>query len=893
MAEVTVSQLAKTVGASVDRLLSQMKEAGLDHQSGDQSVSDEDKQKLLTHLKSSHGTSTAAPKRITLKRKTLGTVRAAGSQGRKTVSVEVRKKRTYIKRDEAPVDETAVIDNLAPSDSKSSIKDQTINEAIVSEREAKQSVTKEQIEAVERDAAELDAAIDTAEKDPSRNPFDVEELRQRAATKRKEQEILEKNRRDAVAKEKAEAVARQEAELLANQQSEASSKKERSTSTKNFKVAAPINDDDEPRRKGNKGKKLPKQRGKNRGSQVKVDDYLTNETDGLFVSMGSRKVLQAVSRQDFTQPTERIVHEVALGEAITVADLAQQMAIKAKVVVKELMKLGEMATINQSIDQETAILLIEELGHSYRLVSDSDLEETLIAELTEQSSSDNVNPPRPPVVTVMGHVDHGKTSLLDYIRESKVASGEAGGITQHIGAYHVETNNGVISFLDTPGHAAFTAMRARGAKCTDIVVLVVAADDGVMPQTIEAVQHAKAAEVPLVIAVNKMDKEAADPERVKNELVAQEVVPEEWGGDTQFIPVSAHTGEGIDKLLDALSLQAEMLELTAPIEGPAKGVVVESRLDKGRGNIASILVQEGTLRNGDYVLAGMQFGRVRNMSDERGQLIETAGPSIPVEILGLDGTPNAGDDVIVVKDERKAREVVDMRRQKEREIKFSRQQKANLDNIFASFESTEAKTLNVLVKADVRGSVEAIISALGDIGNDEVKVNVVSGGVGAIAEADINLAATTSAVIFGFNVRADATARAAAEKESLEIRYYSIIYNLLDDVKDALSGMLAPEMREEILGTAEVRDVFKSPKFGLVAGCMVVEGLVSRSKQIRVLRENIVIHEGELDSLRRFKDDVSEVRSGTECGIGVKDYTDVKAGDIIEVFDIKKVARSL
>ena len=557
------------------------------------------------------------------------------------------------------------------------------------------------------------------------------------------------------------------------------------------------------------------------------------------------------------------------------------------------MKLGEMATINQSIDQETAILLIEELGHSYRLVSDNELEETLIAELTEQSSTDNVNPARPPVVTVMGHVDHGKTSLLDYIRESKVASGEAGGITQHIGAYHVETNNGVISFLDTPGHAAFTAMRARGAKCTDIVVLVVAADDGVMPQTIEAVQHAKAAEVPLVIAVNKMDKEAADPERVKNELVAQEVVPEEWGGDTQFIPVSAHTGEGIDKLLDALSLQAEMLELTAPIEGPAKGVVVESRLDKGRGNIASILVQEGTLRNGDYVLAGMQFGRVRNMSDERGQLIETAGPSIPVEILGLDGTPNAGDDMIVVKDERKAREVVDMRRQKEREVKFSRQQKANLDNIFASFESTEVKTLNVLVKADVRGSVEAIISALGDIGNDEVKVNVISGGVGAIAEADINLAATTSAVIFGFNVRADATARAAAEKESLEIRYYSIIYNLLDDVKDALSGMLAPEMREEILGTAEVRDVFKSPKFGLVAGCMVVEGLVLRSKQIRVLRENIVIHEGELDSLRRFKDDVSEVRSGTECGIGVKDYTDVKAGDRIEVFDIQKVARSL
>jgi translation initiation factor IF-2 len=894
MAEVTVSQLAKTVGASVDRLLSQMKEAGLDHQSGDQSVSDEDKQKLLTHLKSSHGVSTAAPKRITLKRKTLGTVKAAGGQGRKTVSVEVRKKRTYIKRDETPtgVDEQ-VVDDLPLDESQPSADQSAVTEAVVDGVEAIDSVTNDQIEAIERDAAELDAAIDSAEKDPSHDPFDVEELRQRAATKRKEQEVLEKNRRDAVAQDKAEAAAREKAELFAKQQAEAAPKKEKAAPTKNFKVATPVIDDDEPRRKTNKGKKVAKQRGKNRGSQVKVDDFLSNESDGSFVSMGSRKVLQAVSRQDFTQPTERIVHEVALGESITVADLAQQMAIKAKVVVKELMKLGEMATINQSIDQETAVLLIEELGHSYRLVSDNELEEALIAELTEQSSDDNVDPARPPVVTVMGHVDHGKTSLLDYIRESKVASGEAGGITQHIGAYHVETNNGVISFLDTPGHAAFTAMRARGAKCTDIVVLVVAADDGVMPQTIEAVQHAKAAGVPLVIAVNKMDKEAADPERVKNELVAQEVVPEEWGGDTQFIPVSAHTGEGVDKLLDALSLQAEMLELTAPVEGPAKGVVVESRLDKGRGNIASILVQEGTLLNGDYVLAGMQFGRVRNMSDERGELIETAGPSIPVEILGLDGTPNAGDDVIVVKDERKAREVVDMRRQKEREVKFSRQQKANLDNIFASFESAEVKTLNVLVKADVRGSVEAIISALDDIGNDEVKVNVISGGVGAIAEADINLAATTSAVIFGFNVRADATARAAAEKESLEIRYYSIIYNLLDDVKDALSGMLAPEMREEILGTAEVRDVFKSPKFGLVAGCMVVEGSVSRSKQIRVLRENIVIHEGELDSLRRFKDDVSEVRSGTECGIGVKDYTDVKAGDRIEVFDIQKVARSL
>ena len=902
MAEVTVSQLAKTVGASVDRLLAQMKEAGLDHESSDQIVSDDDKQKLLTHLKSSHGASTAAPKRITLKRKTLGTVKASGSQGKKTVSVEVRKKRTYVKRDESDAEE---------------LTEELLNVATETEVEAEQQL--ESVDAVtaeaeptvdELDAADIDA-VDTADVEaeaevavqeqietaaPSRrvDPFDAEELRQRAATKRKEQETADKARRDAASRAKAEDAARVKAEEMAKKQSAAAGKdKPAAAAPKHFKTAVPTSDDDEPRKKTNKGKKTAKQRGKNRGNILRADDYMP-EDGGSFVGMGSRKVLQAVNRQAFKQPTERVVHEVAISESITVGDLAQQMAIKANVVIKELMKLGVMSTINQPIDQETAILLVEEMGHAYRLVSENELEESLIAALTEElQESDLAEQPRPPVVTVMGHVDHGKTSLLDYIRESRVASGEAGGITQHIGAYHVETDKGVISFLDTPGHAAFTAMRARGAQCTDIVVLVVAADDGVMPQTIEAIQHARAAGVPLVIAINKIDKEAADPERVKNELVAQEVVPEEWGGDTQFIPVSAQTGEGIDVLLDALSLQAEILELTAPVDVPAKGVIIESRLDKGRGNVASMLVQEGTLRNGDYVIAGTQFGRVRNMTDERGTLIEFAGPSIPVEILGLDGTPDAGDEMMVVKDERKAREVVDLRRQKQREIKFSRQQKANLDNIFASFESEEVKTLNVVVKADVRGSAEAIISALQEIGNDEVQVNVISSGVGAIAEADVNLAATTSAVIFGFNVRADATARRAAEKESLEIRYYSIIYNLLDDVKDALSGMLAPEMREEILGTAEVRDVFKSPKFGLVAGCMVVEGVVSRNKPIRVLRDNVVIHEGELDSLRRFKDDVSEVRNGTECGIGVKDYTDVKSGDKIEVFDIHEVARSL
>lgn len=902
MAEVTVSQLAKTVGASVDRLLAQMKEAGLDHESSDQIVSDDDKQKLLTHLKSSHGASTAAPKRITLKRKTLGTVKASGSQGKKTVSVEVRKKRTYVKRDESEAEELTeeLLDTAAEPEVEAEQQLEAVDVVTAEAEPAIEALDAADVDAV--DTADVEAEAEVAVQDqietaaPSRrvDPFDAEELRQRAATKRKEQESADKARRDAASRAKAEDAARVKAEEMAKKQSATAGKdKPAAAAPKHFKTAIPTSDDDEPRKKANKGKKTAKQRGKNRGNISRNDAYMP-EDGGSFVGLGSRKVLQAVNRQAFKQPTERVVHEVAISESITVGDLAQQMAIKANVVIKELMKLGVMSTINQPIDQETAILLVEELGHGYHLVSENELEESLIAALTEElQESDLAEQPRPPVVTVMGHVDHGKTSLLDYIRESQVASGEAGGITQHIGAYHVETDKGVISFLDTPGHAAFTAMRARGAQCTDIVVLVVAADDGVMPQTIEAIQHARAAGVPLVIAINKIDKEAADPERVKNELVAQEVVPEEWGGDTQFIPVSAQTGEGVDVLLDALSLQAEILELTAAVDVPAKGVIIESRLDKGRGNVASMLVQEGTLRNGDYVIAGTQFGRVRNMTDERGTLIEFAGPSIPVEILGLDGTPDAGDEMMVVKDERKAREVVDHRRQKQREIKFSRQQKANLDNIFASFESEEVKTLNVVVKADVRGSAEAIISALQEIGNDEVQVNVISSGVGAIAEADVNLAATTSAVIFGFNVRADVTARRAAEKESLEIRYYSIIYNLLDDVKDALSGMLAPEMREEILGTAEVRDVFKSPKFGLVAGCMVVEGVISRNKPIRVLRDNVVIHEGELDSLRRFKDDVSEVRNGTECGVGVKDYTDVKSGDKIEVFDIHEVARSL
>jgi translation initiation factor IF-2 len=519
-------------------------------------------------------------------------------------------------------------------------------------------------------------------------------------------------------------------------------------------------------------------------------------------------------------------------------------------------------------------------------VLEEKLEETL-------SLQEGVQLPRAPVVTVMGHVDHGKTSLLDYIRKSRVASGEAGGITQHIGAYHVETDHGMISFLDTPGHAAFTAMRARGAKSTDIVILVVAADDGVMPQTVEAVQHAKAAGVPLIVAVNKMDKEGADPERVKNELSAKEVIPEEWGGDTQFIPVSALTGEGVTELLDAVLLQAEVLELTAARDVPAQGIVIESRLDKGRGSVASLLIQTGTLRRGDVVLAGLQFGRVRAMLDENGQPIEEAGPSIPVEILGLNGTPDAGDQFAVVESEKRAREIADSRATKSRDTKMQRQQAAKLDNMFESMTAGERKTLNLVVKADVRGSLEAIQSALMEIGNEEVQVNIVVGGVGGITETDVNLAMTSGAVIFGFNVRADGAARRLIESEGVDLRYYNVIYDLLDDVKQALTGMLAPELREEIVGIAEVRDVFSSPKFGQIAGCMVIEGTVYRSKPIRVLRDNVVIYQGELESLRRFKDDANEVRNGVECGIGVKNYTDVKVGDLIEVFEVKEIARSL
>jgi translation initiation factor IF-2 len=656
-----------------------------------------------------------------------------------------------------------------------------------------------------------------------------------------------------------------------------------------------LDDEQRPRKSGASGRRREDglARAKSHAAHVELlDEY---EEEGGIVPRGGRRKSKKASHPEhgkhgFEKPAEKQTRMVDIPEAITVGDLAQRMAVKASEVIKVLMGMGTMATINQPLDQDTAILVVEELGHSAQPVSANAIEEQLEVSLEHLGGTAET---RAPVVTVMGHVDHGKTSLLDYIRKAKVASGEAGGITQHIGAYHVETGHGMITFLDTPGHAAFTAMRARGARSTDLVILVVAADDGVMPQTAEAIAHARAAKVPLIVAINKMDKEGADPDRVKNELAAKDVIPEDWGGDVQFVNVSAHTGQGIDELLDAILLQAEILELKAPADVPAKGIVIESRLDKGRGPVASVLVQSGTLRQGDIVLAGVQYGRIRAMLDENGQPVTVVTPSIPVQILGLDGTPEAGEDFAVVESEKRAREVAAFRYTRDREARMARQQAAKLDSMFSEMTSGEKKILNVVVKADVRGSLEAIVSALADIGNEEVQVNVVSEGVGGIAETDINLAITSSAVVFGFNVRADNAARKVVEAESVDLRYYSVIYDLINDVKQALTGMLAPEMREEIVGIAEVREVFSSPKFGQVAGCMVTEGTVYRNKPIRVLRDDVVIYEGELESLRRFKDDVNEVRSGSECGIGVKNYNDVRAGDQIEVFDTHEIARSL
>lgn len=907
MAEVTVSQLAESVGTPAERLLAQMKEAGLAHDSAEQVVSDSDKKTLLAFLQDSHGGSaSASPKKITLKRKTTSTLKTSGS-GKKTVNVEVRKKRTYIKRSNEELLKEKAQQEEAQSAKAKEAEKAAREEAEAAAKAKADAEAKAKAEAEEKAREEAEQAALAAEQKAldeqvAKRNMDPELIRQQAILRRKQQEAEE-------ARAHKEMLRKKEEEQAAKAALDAEA--EKAAKPKKAKVAAVDSTSDKDsgdkkrtgasKKKGERGgadaeERRPtksRSRGAKRSNQSLSlsDDYADLVNGEPRQRRRKIKAPKEMKKHGFQTPTTDQVHEVELSESISVASLASSMNVKGAEVVKTLMGMGVMVTVNQIIDQETAQLVVEEMGHTVKLVSSNALEEKLIADVSAKQEGNQTS--RAPVVTVMGHVDHGKTSLLDYIRKAKVADGEAGGITQHIGAYHVETGHGMITFLDTPGHAAFTAMRSRGAKSTDIVILVVAADDGVMPQTEEAIQHAKAANVPLVVAVNKMDKEGADPDRVKNELSAKEVIPEDWGGDTQFIHVSAHTGEGIEELLDALLLQADLLELKAAADVPGAGVVIESRLDKGRGSVASLLVQNGTLRSGDIVLAGFHYGRIRAMLDENGRPTDSAGPSIPVEILGLDGTPDAGDDFMVVENEKRAREVAEFRKNQSREIRLARQQAAKLENMFDNMASADKKVLNVIVKSDVRGSMEAIQSSLLELGNDEVAVNIMTCGVGGIAETDISLALTSNAVVFGFNVRAAGSARTLAEQEGVEIRYYSVIYDLIDDVKSALSGMLTPEMREEITGVAEVRDVFKSPKLGAIAGCMVVEGTVYRNKPIRVLRDDVVIYEGELESLRRFKDDANEVRNGMECGIGVKNYNDVKVGDKIEVFDVKEVARAL
>ena len=842
MAEVTVKQLAEDVGAPVDRLLKQIVEAGLKARSENDSVSSDEKQQLLAYLRKTHGEADAEPRKITLKRKTTTTLKAGKA---KTVNVEVRKRRTYIKRAELQPEAEA------PKP-----------EEPVAEQQPEQAPVEEAPKVAAEQAPQKEAEK-PAEAATSEQPEPTEK-----AEPKKEPEP--------------EPVPAPEDMPMPPPEGEG---KDRKPKKKKEKVRERGDEIEE-------GKPKKKQAGHRGPRSRPVEEPLVISEDEEETTL--RKPLRAKKkpkekRHAFERPTKPMVREVEIPETISVGDLAQRMAVKSADVIKTLMGMGVMATINQALDQETAVLVTEELGHKAKTVSDDAFEEEVLSEFSFEGGEKTK---RAPVVSVMGHVDHGKTSLLDYIRRTKVASGESGGITQHIGAYHVETDHGMVSFLDTPGHAAFTAMRARGAQCTDIVVLVVAADDGVMPQTKEAVQHARSAGVPIVVAINKMDKEEADPDRVKTELAGMEVIPDAWGGDVQFVPVSAHTGEGIEDLLEALLLQAEVLELEAATDAPAKGVVVESSLERGRGSVATVLVQNGTLRQGDMVVAGSYFGKVRAMTDEAGKQVKEAGPSIPVEILGLNGTPDAGDEFFAVADEKKAKELAEFRQSREREQRLQRQQAAKLENLFENMGKDEVKTLNVVLKTDVRGSLEAITKALQDLGNDEVQVKIVSSGVGGIAETDVSLAMATNAVIFGFNVRADTASKRLVEQEGLDLRYYSIIYNLIDDVKAALTGMLAPEFREDIVGIADVRDVFRSPKFGQVAGCMVTEGTVYRNKPIRVLRDNVVIFEGELESLRRFKDDVPEVRNGMECGIGVKGY-DVKVGDQIEVFDRVRVERKL
>lgn len=896
MTDVTVKSLAAEIQTSVDRLVQQFADAGIP-KAADDSVSAQEKQTLLAHLNRENG---SAPDKLTLQRKTRSTLNIPGTGGKsKSVQIEVRKTRTFVKRDPQEAERLA-----AEEQAQREAEEQARREAEeTAKREAQQKAEREAAEQAKREAADK-AKREAAEKDKVSNQQTDDMTKTAQADKaRRENEAAElKRKAEEESRRKLEEEARrvaEEARRMAeeNEKNGVNTAAEPTEDASDYHVttsqhARQAEDENDREVEGGRGRTRtatkaarPQKKG-NKHAESKADREEARAA-GRGGKGGKRK--GSSLQQGFQKPAQAVNRDVVIGETITVGELANKMAVKGSQVIKAMMKLGAMATINQVIDQETAQLVAEEMGHKVILRRENELEEALMSDRDTGAAAE----PRAPVVTIMGHVDHGKTSLLDYIRSTKVASGEAGGITQHIGAYHVETDNGMITFLDTPGHAAFTSMRARGAQATDIVVLVVAADDGVMPQTIEAIQHAKAAQVPMVVAVNKIDKPEADMDRVKNELSQYGVMPEEWGGESQFIPVSAKAGTGIDDLLNAILLQAEVLELKAIRKGMASGAVIESFLDKGRGPVATVLVREGTLNKGDIVLCGFEYGRVRAMRNELGQEVMEAGPSIPVEILGLSGVPAAGDEVTVVRDEKKAREVALYRQGKFREVKLARQQKSKLENMFANMTEGEVHEVNVVLKADVQGSVEAIADSLLKLSTDEVKVRIIGSGVGGITETDATLAAASNAILVGFNVRADASARKVIESESLDLRYYSVIYHLIDEVKAAMSGMLSPELKQQIIGLAEVRDVFKSPKFGAIAGCMVTEGTIKRHNPIRVLRDNVVIYEGELESLRRFKDDVNEVRNGMECGIGVKNYNDVRTGDMIEVFEIIEIQRTI
>jgi translation initiation factor IF-2 len=892
MSDKTVQALAEVVGIPLDRFLEQLKEAGLSATAADDIISEEEKTQLLTHLRKRHGKADSdtetSPKRITLKRSTKTELRqsTAPGSGAKTVSVEVRKQKTYIKRSEVTAnvsDEQREAEHARQA--LAALEAQKSNQAAEDEKrrqhEAQLKAEAEKLKQTAEVIVETNEPV-IAEQAPKteqppietpivEEPVAVEEAAEVAPKKpeiprltAEERLELEKKERLEAAVERTAAKVRKAAE--AKQQTLHKKKQDfKPTRGPTTTIAAATNDATS-RGKGKKGKP-----GRREKPEFEIE-------------------LQG--KHKFEKPIAPTVHEVTIPETIIVSDLAAKMNIKAAEVIKHLMKLGIMTTINQAIDQETAVILVEEMGHKAIMQSEDDFEQEMLAEVFSEAEEQKLFP-RAPIVTIMGHVDHGKTSLLDYIRKTRVAAGEAGGITQHIGAYQVKTDHGAVTFLDTPGHAAFTAMRARGAEVTDIVIVVVAADDGVMPQTKEAIEHARAANVPIIVALNKIDKPAANPDKVMQEMATLNVVPEEWGGDVQFLRVSAKVGTGIDELIEALIVQAEVLELKAPAEGIASGICIESRLDKGRGAVATVLIQKGTLSKGEFVLCGHEYGRIRAMFDEKAQAIKSAGPSAPVEILGLSGTPSAGDEFLVVQNERIARELAAHREDRKKSSRHAAAHASKLDDVFSRMAAGETATLNVVIKTDVQGSLEALRESLVSLSNDEVQVKCIYGGVGGINEGDANLALASSAILIGFNVRADAVARKLIEEKDIDLHYYSIIYEAIDEVKRAINGMLAPDIQEKIVGLAEVRDVFRSPKFGAIAGCMVTDGNVKRNLPIRVLRENVVIYEGQLESLRRFKDDVNEVKMGMECGIGVKNYNDVKPGDQIEVFERIEVKREI